>query len=253
MPVGQEVHRIEVEKWDGIAARARSDLSLRLHDGDFSAYCARVATMAGIAPFLGPLDGREVLELGCGLGEITTLLALSGARVTATDLSSRSIAVARRRARLHDVAGCVDFVVAPGEELPFPDERFDVVVGKAILHHLDVRRAAPELHRVLRRGGRAAFSEPLGMNPVLTFAREHLPYPGKNPRGADRPLDQADVAAWGAPFGDARHREIQLLAMAERALGHRRLPLLRRLDRHLLERAPGLRRYCRYVVITLRK
>jgi SAM-dependent methyltransferase len=253
MTVGQEVHRIEIEKWDGIASRARSDLSLQLEDADFGAYCARVGTMAGIAGFLGPLDGREVLELGCGLGELTTLLARSRARVTATDISTRSIAVARRRARLHDVAGNVRFVVAPGEQLPFPDERFDVVVGKAILHHLDVRRAAPELHRVLRPGGRAAFSEPLGMNPALTFARERLPYPGKNPRGADRPLDEADLAAWEAPFREARHQEVQLLAMAERALGHRRLPLVRRLDRYLLARAPRLRRYCRYVVITLRK
>jgi len=253
MPVGQEVHRVEVEKWDGIAARARSDLSLRLHDADFGAYCARVSTMAGIAPFLGPLGGRDVLEIGCGMGEIATLLACSGARVTATDLSSQSIAVARRRARLHDVADCVEFVVAPGEQLPFPDERFDVVVGKAILHHLDVRLAAHEVHRVLRPGGWAAFSEPLGMNPALTFAREHLPYPGKNPRGADRPLDKADLAAWEAPFREAGHREIQLLAMAERAVGGHRLPLVRRLDRYLLARAPRLRRYCRYVVITLRK
>src|SRR5512132_3102862 len=150
----QDVHAVEVAKWDGLARTHRSDQSLMVHDADFQAYARRVSTMAGIADFLGDLRGREVLELGCGMGEITTLLARSGARVTAIDLSPARIEVARRRAELHGVH----------EALPFGDERFDAVVGKAILHHLDVTRAARELHRVLRPSGHAAFAEPLGTN-----------------------------------------------------------------------------------------
>jgi SAM-dependent methyltransferase len=187
------------------------------------------------------------------MGEMTTLLARSGARVTAVDISPGSIDMARRRAELHGVDTAIDFVVAAGEQLPLPAERFDVVVGKAVLHHLDVVRAAPELHRVLRSGGRAAFAEPLGTNPVIAFARDHLPYPGKNPRGADVPLSYADIRAWEAPFSAARHRELQLLAMVERALGLRPLPRLRRADDWLLERVPALRPLCRYVVITMVK
>ncbi len=77
----------------------------------------------------------------------------------------------------------VEFVAAAGEQLPLENDRFDVVVGKAILHHLDVALAGAELRRVLRPGGRAAFAEPLGTNPLLTFARDHLPYAHKNSRG----------------------------------------------------------------------
>jgi SAM-dependent methyltransferase len=207
--------------------------------------------MVGIADFLGDLRGREVLELGSGAGEMTTLLALGGAHVTAIDISPASIALGHRRARLHRVDAAIDFVVAAGEELPLGAARFDVVVGKAVLHHLDAGRAAPELHRVLRPGGRAAFAEPLGTNPLLAFARDHLPYPGKNPRGADIPLSYDDIRAWEAPFSAARHREIQLLAMAERALGRGPLPRLRRADEWLLERFPALRRLCRYVIVTM--
>src|SRR5512132_1591242 len=165
----QDVHAVEVAKWDGLARTHRSDQSLMVHDADFQAYARRVSTMAGIADFLGDLRGREVLELGCGMGEITTLLARSGARVTAIDLSPASIEVARRRAELHGVDEAIDFVVAAGEALPFGDERFDAVVGRAILHHLDVTRAARELHRVLRPSGHAAFAEPLGTNPLIAF------------------------------------------------------------------------------------
>jgi SAM-dependent methyltransferase len=249
----EQVHAVEIAKWDALADVPTPEESLRVVDPDFGAYARRDGTMTGMAEFLGDLRGREVLELGSGMGEMTTLLARSGARVTALDISPGSIAVARRRAQLHGVDGAIGFVCAAGEDLPLEGDRFDVVVGKAVLHHLDAGRAAPELHRVLRPGGRAAFAEPLGTNPVVAFARDHLPYPGKNPRGADVPLSYADIRAWEAPFSSAEHREVQLLEMVQRALGLSPLPRLRRLDDRLLARVPALRRLCRYVVITVVK
>jgi SAM-dependent methyltransferase len=248
-----DVQAVEIAKWDALASVPTSDESLMVVHPDFGAYARQDSTMAGIAEFLGDLRDREVLELGSGMGEVTTLLARSGAHVTAVDISPGSTAMARRRAELHGVDGAIDFVLAAGEQLPLEPDRFDVVVGKAVLHHLDVGRAAPELHRVLRPGGRAAFAEPLGTNPVIAFARDHLPYPGKNPRGADVPLSYADIRAWEAPFSTAQHREVQLLQMVERALGVRPLPRLRRADDRVLARFPALRRLCRYVVITMVK
>ena len=245
------VHAVERAKWDALAGVAVADEELRVADASFEAHARRVRTMIGMAEFLGELRGREVLELGCGVGEITTLLALSGARVTAVDISPVSISVAQRRAELHDVADAVDFVVAAGERLPFADQCFDVSVGKAVLHHLDSVQAAPELHRVLRPGGRAAFAEPLGTNPVVAFARDHVPYPHKNPRGADVPLSYADIARWEAPFARAEHREVELLSMVERALGSRPLPRLHRADDWLLQQFPSLAPLCRYVVLTM--
>jgi 2-polyprenyl-3-methyl-5-hydroxy-6-metoxy-1,4-benzoquinol methylase len=249
----QDIHRIEVSKWDSVARAPRSDESLRLADPDFATHTRRCSVTQGMSEFVGDLRGREVLEYGCGLGTLSTLLALSGARVSAFDLSPASLEVARRRAELHGVEDAIEFKVAPGEDLPYADESFDVVVGKAILHHLDVELGGPELHRVLRPGGRAAFSEPLGTNPLVVFARDHLPYPGKNVRGADSPLSGAEVEAWGAPFREFHHREVQLLAMVERALGLRPIPALARADEWLLGRVPALHRYCRYVVLTMVK
>jgi SAM-dependent methyltransferase len=249
----EHAHAVEIAKWDALASVPTSDQSLMVRDLDFAAYARRESTMAGIAEFLGDLRDREVLELGSGMGEMTTLLARSGASVTALDISPASTAVARRRSELHGVDGAIDFVLGAGERLPFEPDRFDVVVGKAVLHHLDVARAAPELHRVLRPGGRAAFAEPLGTNPVIAFARDHLPYPGKNPRGADVPLSYDDIRAWEAPFPVTQHREVQLLEMVERALGLGPLPRLRRADEWLLARFPGLGRLCRYVVLTMVK
>lgn len=57
------------------------------------------------------------------------------------------------------------------------------------------------------------------MNPVLKFARDHLPYPDKNPRGADRPLGYREICEWVRRFGQVRVEEFQLLSMLERGLG----------------------------------
>lgn len=250
----QETYRVEVAKWDALAGVARPDESLLLEDADFAAHARRVQALTLAAEFLGDLDGRDVLECGCGLGVLSTLMALSGARVSAFDLSPASIEVARRRAELHGVADAIEFTVAAGEELPYENDRFDAMIGKGVLHHLDASLAAPELHRVLRPGGRAAFAEPLGTNPVVAFARDQLPYPHKNPRGADMPLDYEDIRAWGAPFREASYEEIELLSMVRRALGVRRsLHALARADDRLLALRPHLGRWCRYVVLTMVK
>jgi ubiquinone/menaquinone biosynthesis C-methylase UbiE len=198
--------------------------------------------------FLGDLAGKRVIELGCGRGRYAVLLAHCGANVSAVDLSSGAIATTMQRAELNGVS--VEGKVAPAENLPFADETFDIAFGTASLHHLEVDRAGPELWRVLKPGGRALFLEPMGMNPVLRFTRDHVWYPYKTPRGADRPLTYADVEAWGKGFSQYRSREAQLFSMIERGFGFdRRFPRLRRLDDFLLRRFPSLRRWARLVAI----
>ncbi len=248
-----ERHEVERRKWD---AHAHASLDHVDHlplvplDTTFSRYADQHHLLRGMGEFLGELNGLHVLEYGCGLGELTVVLARSGANVTTFDLSAESIEVARRRAAHNGVAERITFVVANGEDLPFGDGRFDVAVGKAVLHHLEPTLAARELARVLRPGGRAAFSEPLGTNPFLVLARDRVPYPGKHERGADRPLTRADLAAWREPFERLTLRPLQLFSMVERMFGHhRRLTPLHALDRWLLNREPRLWPWCRYGVL----
>jgi len=250
----EERYEIERTKWDSVAEhRLAEGLDGSTHE-TFNEYARRDPLLVGVAEFLGDLRGRRVLEYGCGLGKISVLLAKGGASVTAFDISPKSIEAARRRAEINGVEDSIEFQVAAAENLPFADGRFDVAFGKAVLHHLDVEAAAPELARVLTSHGRAAFSEPMGMNPVLNFVRERVPYPHKTPRGADRPLNYDEIAAWGRPFSEYRYREVQLLSMIERGFGFgKRLSVLRRMDDSLLTRFPRLRRYCRYVTMFMVK
>ncbi len=250
----EEKYQVERTKWDTLAERKTNINLLLSSQDDFYKYAQRTSTMVGVKEFLGNLHGKRVLELGCGLGQTATLLARSGAIVTSFDLSEASTKVAKKRAIVNRVEGKIHLAVAVGESLPYANERFDIIFGKAILHHLDVKHSSCHIHRVLKKRGKAVFVEPMGMNPLLKFARAHFYYPHKNPHGADHPLTYDDINAWGRKYSHFHYKEIQLLSMLERGLGfNKRLPFLQRLDKVLLGRVPSLRRFCRYVVMFMVK
>jgi SAM-dependent methyltransferase len=201
---------------------------------------------------LGDVGGLRVLDYGCGHGMAAVVLARRGARVTAFDLSFGYLDEARARARANGVT--VDFVQADGERLPFADGTFERIWGNAILHHLDVARAARELVRVLVPGGVAVFCEPWGENPLLGVARRRLPYHGKDRTPDERPLRRTDLRHLEAVFPRVEIRGFQLLSMVRRVLGEGRLSRgLGLLDELLLELVPRLQHFCRYVVLTLRR
>ena len=103
--------------------------------------------------------GRDVLELGCGAGQTAVRLALRGARVVAVDVSSEGLGRAAGRARAARLGPDNPvFRQMDAAALAFPDDRFDLVVGSGILHHVDMPSVCRELPRVLRPGGRAVCS-----------------------------------------------------------------------------------------------
>lgn len=114
----------------------------------------RLALLAGVRP------GDRVLDVGCGTGYLTRIMApVVGhtGRVTGLDLSSAMIGYARDRAP----ANCT-YVQGTGEVLDLPHESFDVVVSSLAIHHLPVTArgaAVHEMFRVLRPGGRLLIAE----------------------------------------------------------------------------------------------
>lgn len=201
---------------------------------------------------LGAVRDRDVLDYGCGHGMAAVVLARAGARVTAFDLSPGYVEEAQARARANEVT--VRCLTAAAESLPFPDANFDAVWGCAILHHVKLDEAARELYRVLRPGGVAVFCEPWGENPLLRFARAYLPYPGKDRTRGEKPLRRCDLAPLLAAFSNLHIEGHQLLGMVRRLAP--RVPFSRHLDacdRRLIRLIPHLQKFCRYVVLTLRR
>lgn len=97
-----------------------------------------------------PTPCRASLEIGCGAGAFSRLLAKSSERVLALDLSPNMIRVAAERsARFPNI----DFRVADVLALELPAESFDCVATIATLHHLPPAEALPKIKRALRVGG----------------------------------------------------------------------------------------------------
>ena len=86
-------------------------------------------SLAVFFDILGELSGRHVLELGCGPGEYTIMLARRGAQVTAIDLAPSALALVRRRAKIHGLTGSIHLRRMAAEQLDFSDASFDLVVG----------------------------------------------------------------------------------------------------------------------------
>lgn len=107
---------------------------------------------------LGDVEGRDVLELGSGAGQCSRWVRSRGGRAFGLDLSHRQLQHSRR---LDEQTGVhVPAVQGTATDLPFPDDSFDVVFCSfgALQFVSDIGRAVAETARVLRPGGRFAFS-----------------------------------------------------------------------------------------------
>ncbi len=120
-------------------------------------------------------QGRWALDFGCGDGSTTIELAQNGAQAVGIDISDKSLLEAKNSAAVKGVQDKAHFLVMDGENLGFTDDSFDIIVVRAILHHLDLDRALRELARVLKKDGTILCHEALADNPLIRFYRRRTP------------------------------------------------------------------------------
>jgi ubiquinone/menaquinone biosynthesis C-methylase UbiE len=114
---------------------------------------------------------KDILDYGCYDGwMVPRYRAMRPRSITGLDISEFAIEKARGRYGVE-----AKFYTGDAHDMPFPDDSFDLVVGRAILHHLNLDQAVAEIHRVLRREGKAVFIEPLGDNPGAKLLRFMTP------------------------------------------------------------------------------
>ncbi len=160
---------------------------------------------------LGDVRNQAVLDLGCGSGSNTVLLADRGARVTGLDLSPDLVDLARQRLAVNHLTDAdVRFVVGSAHAIDLPDASIDVVFGMAILHHLDLQQTAAEVWRVLRPGGRAIFQEPVRNSRVIRAIRRLIPYQQPDVSPYERPLVDREIAEFVKSFRSFRARPFVL-------------------------------------------
>jgi len=132
-------------------------IDIFLFRGQWRKLRQRTITLARIQP------GEQVLDVGCGTGtlamEVKPRVGATG-RVAGIDPGTRQIARARSQAARHHLP--IDFQVGVIEQLPFPDQTFDVVFSTLMMHHLPAglkRQGLSEIARVLKPGGRLVIAD----------------------------------------------------------------------------------------------
>ncbi|TAN61045.1 MAG: class I SAM-dependent methyltransferase [Magnetospirillum sp.] len=106
------------------------------------------------------LDGKRVIDVGCGDGGLVRRLTRLGAHVLGVECSPRQLAKARAAERVGDE----EIVEGVGQNLPANDEETDLVIFFNSLHHIPIEyqaKAMAEAARVLKPDGEVYISEPL--------------------------------------------------------------------------------------------
>ena len=246
---------------------ARSGVQAKLSDRvqrTSPSVLARYANPGGQTPYaweyafhlLGDAAGKRVLDLGCGDGECTTLVAAHGGRVAALDISTDLLAMTRQRTLLDGSTDTVSPLCGSVHSIPLATGSVDVVFGMAVLHHVDLALAAAEVHRVLKPGGRAIFTEPIRNSKVLAAVRGLIPYRQPDISPFERPLRFDEIQTFARRFGSFEHRLfdlpfVQLLRVCRASSAWRARAYAQ--DARLLKRWPRLGQFASVMVFQVRK
>jgi ubiquinone/menaquinone biosynthesis C-methylase UbiE len=185
----------------------QATLGITKHNGGYRATDELLA-LCGIE------HAREVLNVGCGIGVGSVHIARKhGCRVVGIDIRDTMVAWSRQRAREARVQDKTLFRVADVLDLPFEDNRFDIVFAESVLAFVDDKeRALAECLRVARPGGAVGLNESFWLRDpsaeVALAAREAL--------GVELPTLAAWRALWAAaPLSNRQERIHHLDARQE--------------------------------------
>lgn len=113
-----------------------------------------------------PPNCQNALEIGCGIGTFSRLLATRSNRVTAIDLSPKMIEIAENLSKNYTN---IDFQVADVLETDFLDSHFDAIVSIATFHHLPLEQVLPKLKKALKPRGKLLILDVSRMESIQDF------------------------------------------------------------------------------------
>lgn len=133
--------------------------------------------------YLGGVQGRSILEVGCGRGATLLEFAKRGANVVGLDYSDDALAVCRSLEKQNGITGHATFLNGDASKLPFPAESFDFVFSVGLIEHFENPMAVlAEQYRVLRKSGFLLVQAPQKYS-LYTVLKKMLIRMGKWPYG----------------------------------------------------------------------
>ncbi|MGB2623245.1 MAG: methyltransferase domain-containing protein [Candidatus Acidiferrum sp.] len=138
---------------------------------------------------IGPVVGKQILEVACGRGGFSNELARAGARVIGCDFSFEAVRMADARLHSANERASSGFVLGDAQNLPFVDNSFDLVISCETIEHVpDASKALREMLRVCRPEGKLFLTTPnyanfMGLYEIYSWFRHPA-------RKDDQPFDR---------------------------------------------------------------
>jgi ubiquinone/menaquinone biosynthesis C-methylase UbiE len=117
------------------------------------------------------IKGRKVLDYGCGTGTNLIWLASGANKVIGIDLSKESLKRAEKLIEEKKLEKKTNLVLMDCEKMEFSENSFDIIFDGATFSSLELNKALPEIHRVLKKDGFLIGIETLGHNPLTNLKR----------------------------------------------------------------------------------
>ena len=183
------------DKWAGTEDLSKIDIK------KINAACT-APEMRYIRKKLGNIKEKSILDVGCGLGETSVFFALEGANVTSLDLSQGMLDATVHLAKLNNInirthkSSAEDFLLDKYE-------KFDIVYGGNLFHHVDIEATIKQIIRHLKPNGVMVSWDPLAYNPLINIYRKIA----IEVRTEDEhPLKLKDIKLFNRYFGSVEKR-----------------------------------------------
>jgi len=144
-------------------------------------------------------DNGTILDIGCGRGLLSFLLAEIGYKVVGIDYIEKIVDINNKEVKAKQLAGKLGFIAGDVFDMPLTDESFDIVLDAGLLHHVhigDWSEYRSEIDRVLRRNG-LYFS--------ISLSKETLNYFDWKPKHSD----SQDFEKYGATYHFFKKEELR--------------------------------------------
>ncbi len=116
-------------------------------------------------------NGAKVLDVGCGVGRWSIMLAKQGCDITGVDMSPQMLVLAKRNAAAENLK--INFIESPADSLDLPENSFDVILSVTVLHHIiddeKKRKTIENLMRILKPGGKLILLEKTKIENIKEF------------------------------------------------------------------------------------